>query len=169
MVEIDDEVFKKYLEKLVGRDGLEIIESMPNEEFTDMMLAEKSGYNLNLVRKVLSILYEKNIARYRRIRDKESSWLNYYWTIDIENIEMSLKNELNRLYKILSEKLEFEENNVFYICSSKIPCGRYTFDFASDHYFLCPVCEKDLMVEDNAAITKKLRKRLDEIRRLNVR
>jgi len=168
MVEIDDEVFKKYLEKLVGKYGLEIIKSMPDGEFTDMMMVERSGYNLNLVRKVLSILHEKNIARYKRVRDKESSWLNYYWTIDTDSIELSLKNELNRLYNILNEKLKFEENNIFYVCSAEIPCGRYTFDFASDHYFICPVCEKDLTVEDNTEITKKLRKRVEEIEKLKI-
>lgn len=168
MVKIKDEVFKKYLKKLVGDDGLEIIESMPEKEFTDMMIVEKSGYNLNLVRKVLSILYENNIARYRRVRDKESNWLSYYWRIDTENIQRNLKDELSRLYRILSERLKFEENNVFFVCSSKIPCGRYTFDFASDHHFMCPVCRSDLKAEDNTDIIKKLKKRLDEIEKLKV-
>jgi len=168
MVEIKEDIFKRYLEKLVGKDGLKIVESMPDEEFTDIMMVEKSEYNLNFIRKVLSILHEKNIARYRRLRDKESSWLNYYWKIYPENIQMSLKNELTRLYNNLSEKLDFEENNIFYVCSSKIPCGRYTFDFASDHYFMCPVCGKDLKVEDNTDIIKKLKKRLDEIEQLKI-
>ncbi|VUT24232.1 MAG: Transcription factor E [Candidatus Methanolliviera sp. GoM_asphalt] len=165
MVNIEDEIVRRYLKKIVGEDGVIVIEAMP-EEATDIDLAEKSGYSLNMIRKILFILHEKNIAHYRKKREKESGWLTYYWKVDLKNVETNLKSELRHLYKNLKERLDFEKENVFYVCSSDIPCGRYTFDYASDNYFICPVCGAEMESEDNTEIVEKLEKRVGELEKV---
>jgi Transcription initiation factor IIE, alpha subunit len=106
------------------------------------------------------------LEKWGKQREKESGWLTYYWKVDLGNAETNLKSELRRLYKNLKERLDFEKENVFYVCSSDIPCGRYTFDYASANYFTCPVCGADLESEDNTEIIEKLDKRVEELEKV---
>jgi transcription initiation factor TFIIE subunit alpha len=74
---IEELIHRAYLNKLVGEDGLRIVESIPGEEITDERLAELTGISLNTVRRTLYLLYEHRLAIYRRKRDPDSGWLTY--------------------------------------------------------------------------------------------
>jgi len=164
---LDNKAVKGYIYKLVGDEGMSIVEKMieavPDQEITDEQVAQLSGINLNLVRKTLYILYENHLAMYRRERDKDSGWLTYLWKLDLDNAVHMLKNEARKLVKKLERRLEFEDNE-FYVCQEDQP-HRILFDYAVETNFLCPVDETPLMYYDNSMDKLALRNRIDDLKK----
>jgi transcription initiation factor TFIIE subunit alpha len=163
---LSNKAIRGYILKLVGDEGMNIVEKMldkvPDKEVTDEKVAELSGINLNLVRKTLYILYENHLAMYRRERDKDSGWLTYLWKLDLDNAENMLKNETRKLIKKLERRLEFE-NNEFYACE-EVPPHRILFDYAMDSNFTCPVDGTPMSYYDNVGEKQILQERIDKLK-----
>jgi transcription initiation factor TFIIE subunit alpha len=163
---LDNKAIAGYIQKLVGSEGMNIVEKMiekvPDKEVTDEKVQEISGINLNLVRKTLYILYENHLAMYRRERDKDSGWLTYLWKLDLDNAENMLKNETRKLIKKLERRLEFE-NNEFYVCDEE-PHHRILFDYAMDANFTCPVDGSPMAYYDNNAEKQALQERIEKLK-----
>ena len=125
----------------------EIIACLKDGYTTDEEISEKISCKLNIVRKILYKLYDMRLASYKRDKDKETQWYTYDWRFnegEYKKLEFNLaSSELKRL----NSELEYEENNMFFVC----PNGHYRLDFedASTVEFLCPECDLDLEFEDN--------------------
>lgn len=161
MVDLNDKVIRGYLRSLVGDDGLKMIEQMPEGDVTDEEIANKTGVLLNTVRRTLFILYENKFAIVVRERDSNSGWLTYLWHLDFSDIEHQLMREKKKLLRNLKTRLDFEENNVFYVCPQG--CVRLLFDEATETEFLCPMCGEDLVFYDNSTFVGALKKRVDAL------
>lgn len=167
MSTLNNKAIRGYILKLVGEEGIAIVEKMtekvPDKEVTDEKVAEISGINLNLVRKTLYILYENHLALYRRERDKDSGWLTYLWKLDLDNTENMLRNETRKLIKKLERRLEFE-NNEFYVCTADQP-HRILFDYAVDANFTCPIDGSPMEYDDNSEEKAALQKRIEKLKK----
>lgn len=161
MAAVDDSVYRAYLNKLVGEEGLRIVESIPNEDITDERLAEMTGISLNTVRKTLYLLYEHRLAKYKRKRDPDSGWLTYLWQICPENFDKALESEARRLLRKLDERLTYEKDNIFYACSEG--CARFVFDEASEANFICPFCQGGLEYMENSQVVEIIERQLQDI------
>lgn len=162
-MDVEDPAVRRYLTKLVGEEGLKVVEETPEgEEVTDEEIAEISEISLNMVRRTLFRLYEARLAEYRRERDQESGWLTYLWRIDLSDIESVLDSEMQKLLENLEERLDFEENSVFYTCDKM--CARLLFDDAAETGFICPICGGELNHLDNEEIVEVLEHRIEEIK-----
>jgi transcription initiation factor TFIIE subunit alpha len=161
LVDFSDKVIRGFLLSLVGEDGLKMIENMPEGNVTDEEISQKTGILLNTVRRTLFILYENKFAIVVRERDSNSGWLTYLWHLDFSDIEHQLMREKKKLFKNLKARLEFEENNVFYVCPQN--CARLLFDEATETEFLCPMCGEDLVYYDNSSIVNVLKKRIEAL------
>ena len=161
MIDLNDQVVRGYLTRLVGEDGLVMIERMPEGEVTDEQIAEATEVLLNVVRRTLFIMSENKLAICRRERDSNSGWLTYLWHLDMTDIEPQLAKEKKKLTKNLAERLDFEEDNVFYVCPDG--CVRMFFNDAAESEFLCPMCGEDLVFQDNVDFTEALKKRIESI------
>ncbi|MDI9396104.1 MAG: transcription factor [Euryarchaeota archaeon] len=161
MIDLNDRVIRGYLIRLVGEDGLKMIEGMPEGEITDEEVATMTGVLLNTVRRTLFILNENKFAICRRERDSNSGWLTYLWHLDFSDIEHQLMKEKKKLLRNLKTRLDFEENNVFYVCPQG--CARLLFDEAMETDFLCPMCGEDLVFYDNSLFVGALKKRVDAL------
>ncbi len=163
---LENTAIRGYIQKLVGDEGMKIVEKMlenaPDKEVTDEKIQVISGINLNLVRKTLYILYENHLALYRRERDKDSGWLTYLWKLDLENAENMLKNETRKLIRKLERRLEFE-NNEFYVCDDE-PHHRILFDYAMDANFTCPVDGSPMAYYDNSEEKQALQNRIEKLK-----
>lgn len=158
---LDEISVREYLKKLVGDEGLRIVESIPKREITDEEIADLTDIKLNSVRKVLYVLYENRMAEYRRERNDETGWLTYIWKVDIKNIDELIKIEIEKLVRNLRQRLDFEKNNVFYVCMSG--CGRLLFDAAAKTDFKCPICDSPLQHEDNRLIIDSVEERIMQL------
>lgn len=161
MVDLKDRVVQGYIKSLVGEDGLKMIEGMPEGEVTDEQIAEKTEILLNTVRRALFILYQNKLTICRRERDSNSGWLTYLWHLDFSGIEQQLSREKRRLTRNLKTRLDFEENNLFYVCP--MGCVRLLFDEATETEFLCPMCGEDLTHYDNSHFVDVLKKRIENL------
>jgi transcription initiation factor TFIIE subunit alpha len=138
----------------------------PDGEVTDEELAEDLDLELNDVRRALFILYENDLATYRRLRDEDSGWLTYLWTFEYENIPEKLEAEMHKVMRALEDRREYEQDNEFYLCENE--GVRYEFAEAMDFGFECPDGSA-MEPMDNDHLIEAMDRRLAELRaELNV-
>lgn len=160
---LKNEAVKAYLFRIVGEEGLMLIEKFPSEgEYSDEDLAEVTEINLNNVRHTLYTLYGKRLAEYRRIKNPETGWLTYLWVLKFENLNNTLTEEMEEILEILKTREDYEFFNDFYICNT---CGlRYTFDEAMSRDFICINCDEKMDHFDNELLTEALKRRVTAIK-----
>ena len=164
---LEDPVIQKYLHELVGPKGMPVAAAPPDGEVTDEELAEELGLELNDVRRALFILYENDLAAYRRLRDEDSGWLTYLWTFEYDEIPEQLEEEMYRLLSALEDRRAYERDNEFYLCEN---CGiRFEFGEAMEFGFECPECGNQVEAMENTRLVTAMESRIDELRsELNV-
>lgn len=158
---MDDPVIRGFLIRLVGEEGLEMMEKMPEGEVTDEQISQATDILLNIVRRTLFILNENKLAICRRERDTNSGWLTYLWTLDMSDVDKQLIREKKRLLRNLKIRQEFEQGNVFYVCPEG--CVRMDFKEASDAVFMCPNCGEDMLHQDNTAFLYSINDRIKKL------
>jgi transcription initiation factor TFIIE subunit alpha len=164
---LEDPVIQKYLHELVGPKGMPVAAAPPDGEVTDEELAEELGLELNDVRRALFILYENDLASYRRLRDEDSGWLTYLWTFKYDNIPEKLEEEMHRLLAALEDRREYERNHEFYLC--EVDGIRFEFEEAMDFGFECPQCGEELEPLENTRLVESMDDRITSLRdELNV-
>jgi transcription initiation factor TFIIE subunit alpha len=159
---LDDPVVQKYLHELVGPKGMPVAVSPPDGEVTDEELAERLGLELNDVRRALFILYENDLATYRRVRDEDSGWLTYLWTFDYDNVPPNLREEMERLLEALVERRQYELENEFYLC--EVCSIRFEFAEAMDLGFECPECGSPVEAMENTHLVDAMDERIENLR-----
>lgn len=158
---LEDPVIQKYLHELVGPKGMPVAAAPPDGEVTDEELAEELDLELNDVRRALFILYENDLASYRRLRDEDSGWLTYLWTFEYENIPENLESEMHRLLKALDERREHERTHEFYLC--EICSIRFEFSDAMEFGFECPECGSPLEAMENDRLVNAMDQRIEQL------
>ncbi|WP_231183140.1 transcription factor E [Haladaptatus sp. DYF46] len=156
---LSDPVIQKYLHELVGPKGMPVAAAPPDGEVTDEELAEELDLELNDVRRALFILYENDLATYRRLRDEDSGWLTYLWTFEYDKIPENLEDEMYRLLDALKQRQEYERNHEFYLC--EICSLRFEFGEAMDFGFECPECGSPLESMENSMLVESMEDRID--------
>jgi len=159
---LEDPVIQKYLHELVGPTGMPVAASPPDGEVTDEELAEEIGLELNDVRRALFILYENDLATYRRLRDEDSGWLTYLWTFKYDNIPERLEDEMYRLLDALETRREYEQDHEFYLCETD--SIRFEFGEAMDFGFQCPQCGDELVSMGNQGLVDAIDTRIESLR-----
>ncbi|MEX2719977.1 MAG: transcription factor E [Candidatus Wukongarchaeota archaeon] len=149
--------------EVAGEEGVKVVKLLAQKSsMTDEELAQKTELNLNKIRKVLYRLYDARLATYRRVRDSETGWFVYYWQLEKNKIYEFASRKTRLVIKVLKQRLNFEENNVFFECGNE-SCRRLNFDEAFDVGFTCQNCGAPLTQIDNSQIIEALKK---EIRKL---
>lgn len=115
---------------------------------------------LNEIRKILFILGENKFTICKRERDTNSGWLTFRWKLNMVDLSHQLEREKRKLYRNLLRRLEYERENLFYICPNH--CVRLIFDDATETEFMCPLCGDNLTYEDNDIIKELLERRVKE-------
>jgi transcription initiation factor TFIIE subunit alpha len=157
-----DELVRELIERVAGEVGVIIYELRPKKEFTDEQLSLELGIEINDIRRALFALYEIGLAEYRRKRDDETGWMEYYWKINYDKQNEVLKRELLKTKKKLEEKLENETMTVYYICING--CMKVTYEQAMEFDFVCPKCGAPLEFLDSSIAIEKAR---EEIRKID--
>ncbi len=158
---LEDPVIQKYLHELVGPSGMPVAAAPPEGEVTDEELAQELNLELNDVRRALFILYENDLASYRRLRDEDSGWLTYLWTFEYEKIPENLEEEMHRLLEALDEREEYERTHEFYLC--EVCSIRFEFGEAMDFGFECPECGSPVEAMENERLVAAMHDRIAEL------
>lgn len=159
MLETDNPLVREYFGKMLGEDGLKIMENIPEGEITDEAIAKLSDTKLTSVRKVLYVLYESRIAEYRTERDDNTGWITYWWRFDHNNVKKMMMEEADAVLGRLREKLEYERNGEFYRCQ----CQRILFEEAAENDFWCEECGSKFEYFENGDLVKELEKQIKEL------
>jgi len=161
---LNDPAIRAYLHRMVGDEGLNLLERFPREgEHSDEDLAASTGINLNTVRHTLYTLYEKRLAEYHRIKNNETGWLTYLWQLRPDHIADALREDMEHVLDKLSRRERYEEENDFYICKD---CHLiFTFPQAMNIDFKCPDCDQPMGHFDNEVLLKALKQRIDAIKK----
>ncbi|MHC1635756.1 MAG: transcription factor [Candidatus Methanospirareceae archaeon] len=158
----NDPLVKEYFRRIIGEEGLKIIENIPEGEgITDEEIANLSKVKLTEVRKTLYALYENRMAEYRTERDDESGWITYYWKFNLDNVKKIIEEEIEKVLRNLRAYLEYEQGGVFYACK----CRRVLFEEAAESGFRCDVCGCDYEFFDNSEVIKAITEKIAEIER----
>ena len=145
-------------------DNMLIVQCLNKGVKTDEEIAEKTGIRLNIVRKILYRLYDAGLASYKRHKDPETQWYSYDWKFEPEEVNKTIKKQINDEIEFLKNILDNEKDNMFFSC----PEGHTRFDFedASNVGFTCPECGEEVVFEDNADIIKELEKDIKKYQKI---
>ncbi|PWI47943.1 hypothetical protein CEE45_09210 [Candidatus Heimdallarchaeota archaeon B3_Heim] len=119
---------------------------------------------LKEVRKSLYKLNERSLARYRRVRDKETGYFVYYWSPIWERIRDLIVSRRKQTIKKLKQRLDYEQRNLLYVCEEgHTPV---TFSDAFEFGFLCTVCGQELAQKENAETIAILQTKITELKKI---
>jgi transcription initiation factor TFIIE subunit alpha len=155
----DNPLVKEYFRKMIGEEGLKIMENLPEREITDEEIAGLTDTKLTFVRKILYTLYENRIAEYRTERDDISGWITYWWSFNRDKVKKLMEEEADGELGGLRKKLEYEKRGLFYQCS----CQRISFEEAAEKAFWCDECESNFEYFDNGNLIKELEGKITEL------
>lgn len=146
-----------------GEEGAKILEILHEvEDMTVEELAEKTGIEVNTVRKLLYKFYNHSIITSRRFRDKETGWFIFQWRLQPELLPAFIQGLKQKILKKLQVKLEYELSHEFYHCGNPT-CPKIPFEEAMEVVFHCPVCNSPLKPLNNTKTIDFLKKKISEI------
>lgn len=143
--------------EIVGDEATQVVEFLySNPGASEFDISEGIGFTVSQIRSILYELKSKNLIDYDRRKDKEKGWYLYYWKVIPANFEKVYLAEKKNKLEQFQERLEKEENSIYYICPQF--CKRLSFEDSLENNFTCPVCGS-LMNEENKARKIEILKR----------
>jgi transcription initiation factor TFIIE subunit alpha len=170
MLKLTDKTTVKVLNVLLDRKEIidEEMVNILNEELEQSYVASKEDETqeipriaLKEVRKSLYKLNERSLARYRRIRDRETGYFVYYWSPIYERIRDLIISRRKQSVKKLRQRLDYEQRNLLYVCDeghTPVP-----FSDAFELGFICTTCGKELSQKDNTKTIEFLEKKIEKL------
>ncbi|MFX1518198.1 MAG: transcription factor [Promethearchaeota archaeon] len=170
MLKLTDETTVKVLNVLLDRKEItdEEMVNILNEELEQSHEVSKEDETqeipriaLKEVRKSLYKLNERSLARYRRVRDRETGYFVYYWSPIYERILDLIISRRKQSIKKLRQRLDYEQRNLLYVCDeghTPVP-----FSDAFELGFICTTCSKELSQKDNTKTIEFLEIKIQEL------
>ncbi|MHA2055965.1 MAG: transcription factor [Candidatus Hodarchaeales archaeon] len=159
ILKLTDEVTVKVLNTLL--DYKEIIDE---DIVNNLNAGIEQRIALKEVRKSLYKLNERSLARYRRVRDKETGYFVYYWSPIWERIRDLIVSRRKQSIKRLKQRLDYEQRNLLYVCEEgHTPV---TFSDAFELGFICNVCGQELAQKENEETITVLKKKRAELEKV---
>lgn len=150
---------EEIMRSVIGEEGLPLIEELSGREnVSEFELGDKLKKDIKIVRKMLYLLYNYNLVRFIRKKDKVKGWYIYYWTLLPESIKFNYVKRKKELLVKLQQRLDEESKESFFMCPNK--CIRLNFDQSIDFEFHCSECGELTSPEDNAERLKTLQKKI---------
>ncbi|MEJ2294197.1 MAG: transcription factor [Candidatus Lokiarchaeota archaeon] len=170
-IEIGIELLNSEDEDITDEDITENIKDRIESEGRDVDFEpdDTEILKLNTVRKTLYKLYSEKLAQFRRIRDKSTGWFIYYWWHEFDLLEEILLEKKKLVEGKLRERLEFEQNNYFFVCNDCVDTNiKYNFEDAFEMNFRCPDCGGALVAQDNDKLIKFLKERIASLEKFDL-
>ncbi|MEM4291827.1 MAG: transcription factor E [Archaeoglobaceae archaeon] len=156
-----EELIAELVLRVAGEIGAILYSLGIKNEFTDDQLALELGIEINEIRRALFAMYEIGLAEYRRKKDDETGWMEYYWKIRYDKAKLVLRRELEKTKEKLKKKLENESEAIYYICPNM--CVKVSYDDAIAMNFLCPKCGSRIEYLDSSCAIEKIKEEIENI------
>ena len=165
-IEKEKRLFRKIVESLMGEDTVGVAEYLlENPEAVDEEIAEDLELNIKVVRNSLFKLNEQSLARFRRIRNSETGYFVYHWTLDPSKMKDMINRRRNRIITLLQRRINFEEDNLLYHCGNE-ECKPMTLDQAYANDFACIHCNTSSDQMDNGIRLEYLEAVIDTLKEI---
>lgn len=160
---VDEEKLLEVARIIGGEEGVEIIKALREEEdLTVEEISERTGIQINSVRRLLYKFYNHRIVASKRFRDPETGWFIFQWRLQPDLVEAFIQGMKKKILRKLRERLEYEQGHEFYHCGNR-GCPRLTFEEAMETVFRCPICEEPLKPFDNTRYMEFLMRKIEEL------
>lgn len=147
--------------EIIGDEATQVVEFLySNPGASEFDISEGIGFTVSQVRSILYELKAKNLIDFDRKKDKEKGWYLYYWKVLPQNFETVYKNEKKTKLDSFKERLESEENSIYYICPNF--CKRISFEEALENNFTCQVCGSLMNEENKSRKIEMLKRNIEE-------
>lgn len=133
---------RQFLLQTAGENALKIVKEF-SEEMSDEDLARTCKLKVSDVRAVLNKLHGCGMAKYNRIKDKETGWYSYIWNIDPDQVIKVVDGEKARRLSS-KESANASETFEFYNCEHCKSAQKISFEIAMDSWFKCTGCGSQL-------------------------
>ena len=170
-IEIGIELLNSEEEDITDEDITEnILDRIKSEgKDVDFEPDDTEKLKLNTVRKTLYKLYSEKLAQFRRIRDKSTGWFIYYWWHEFDLLEEILLGKKKLVEEKLRERLEFEQENYFFICNECVSNNiKYNFEDAFEMNFRCPDCGGALKAQENDELINFLKEKIARLEKFDL-
>ncbi|RLF12897.1 MAG: transcription factor [Thermoprotei archaeon] len=158
-----DDIILSIVAQIAGPDAVKVAHVLLSESWlTDEVIASKTLLKLNQVRKILYSLLDNQLMTYKKVRDENSGWYTYYWTLNKDGIEGLALLKKRQVLRKLKERLEFEKGCNLYKCP-QCEGVLLSFDEAIETYFRCPSCGQQLETYDNERTVKVLEAKIAKL------
>lgn len=136
-----------------------------HREITDDDIAKILKIDVSEVRRMLNLMFEARLVKYRRARDEKIGWYKYFWRLTDEPAYQILEDRKRMALKVLENRLRYEESNEYFICPK---CKRrFTSDEADSYDYVCPECGELLEPYDNTIDIKILKDAIEKLKSYN--
>lgn len=130
---------EEWIKKTAGADVFSLVKILKNKKtVSEVKLTEYYNKELNVVRGLLYKLYNFNLAFFVKKQNKSTGWYDYYWGLNMKEMESKVINFKKKEFENLKRELKKEEGKRFYICINN--CMRLEFKDACENKFKCPEC-----------------------------
>ncbi len=158
-VKITTKIIEEVVSELAGSDVVPLVTLLRNKvNVSEFSLATGMKAEINQTRNMLYRLYDHNLVTFTRKKDKKKGWYIYFWTFNQKRIRDLIVEIRKKRLERMTERLEREKNNQFFICENK--CIRLDFEQSHDYNFKCPECGQLLNVHDNQKTIANLEEQL---------
>jgi len=151
---------KEFIIAQAGEDAHKVIRCL-GTGVTDEQISKKTGLRVNDIRAILNRLHYIGVIVYSKEKAKRSNWYTYTWFLKKARITELLGERYKEELGTLKEKLDMEQNYVFFKCSDG--CERLPFELAFEYDFKCPECGNTMDQLNNNKEKTEIRKKIKDI------
>ena len=160
---VDMRLFERIVGTLMGEDTVNVAKYLlENPESTDEEIADDLSLNIKVVRNALFKLNEQSLARFRRIRNADTGYFVYYWTLESTKVYDLIRRRSNKIIKLLKQRIEFESENLLYYCGGE-DCTPVVLDVAYMSNFICQNCKQPMDQQNNDITVEFLEAVIEEL------
>jgi transcription initiation factor TFIIE subunit alpha len=160
-------VTKKHIEyvvtELVGDEALPFVFYIKGKKhISEFIIAEELDEEIHKTRNILYRLFEHNIVTFTRKKDRIKGWYICYWDFNEKIIPYLLQKIRQGKIEKLSERLQKEQENAFYLCRNA--CTRMSFEAAIESNFKCPECSEVMHEQNNQRTIEFIKEKIKELK-----
>ncbi|MFH1779831.1 MAG: hypothetical protein ABH803_01655 [Candidatus Micrarchaeota archaeon] len=143
---IPTSIIRPFVSEVAGKQGWQVVTAI-GDGATDETIEKGTQIKMAEIRHVLNVLHNHGIVEYSRVKNMETGWFTYTWSVNTDRALGNYLLQKKREYEGLKAKLTSQEAASLYEC--KEGCCKLAFDEAFDSQFRCPTCTKKLYYTEN--------------------